>query len=159
VVLPNNERYHLVLVTARPWPAPAAPSCHLESRPIAYYAKVLGRPLPAVRTDPNRFWMVLSGNASRNCFSVDDSSEDHSSCPLHRHFSKCTLAFRFSRRFYNCTPAGAPASADTVMNIRFLYKLGIVNWLPVWILYDGLRGRVCLCDGDFTMKATNARVT
>ncbi len=29
----------------------------------AYRAKVLGRALLAVRTDPNRFWMLLSGNA------------------------------------------------------------------------------------------------
>jgi hypothetical protein len=32
-------------------------------RPITYRAKVLGRALLAVRTDPNRFWMLLSGNA------------------------------------------------------------------------------------------------
>jgi hypothetical protein len=31
--------------------------------PITYRAKVLGRALFAVRTDPNRFWMLLSGNA------------------------------------------------------------------------------------------------
>jgi hypothetical protein len=34
-----------------------------QTRPIAYHAKVLGRALLAVRTDPNRFWMLLSGNA------------------------------------------------------------------------------------------------
>jgi hypothetical protein len=34
-----------------------------KSRPIPYRAKVLGRALLAVRTDPNRFWMVLSENA------------------------------------------------------------------------------------------------
>jgi hypothetical protein len=32
------------------------------SRPIAYCAKLLGRALLAVRTDPNSFWMLLSGN-------------------------------------------------------------------------------------------------
>jgi hypothetical protein len=32
------------------------------TRPSAYRAKVLGRALLAVRTDPNRFWMLLSGN-------------------------------------------------------------------------------------------------
>jgi hypothetical protein len=31
-------------------------------RSIAYRAKVLGRALLSVRTDPNRFWMLLSGN-------------------------------------------------------------------------------------------------
>jgi hypothetical protein len=31
--------------------------------PFAYRAKVLGRALLAVRSDPNRFWMLLSGNA------------------------------------------------------------------------------------------------
>jgi hypothetical protein len=31
-------------------------------RPIAYRAGVLGRALFSVRTDPNRFWMLLSGN-------------------------------------------------------------------------------------------------
>ena len=31
--------------------------------PFAYRAKVLGRALLAVQTDPNRFWMLLSGNA------------------------------------------------------------------------------------------------
>jgi hypothetical protein len=30
--------------------------------PIAYRAKVLGQALLAARTDPNRFWMLLSGN-------------------------------------------------------------------------------------------------
>jgi hypothetical protein len=34
-----------------------------QTRPIPYRAKVLGRALLAVRTDPNRFWMLLSGNA------------------------------------------------------------------------------------------------
>jgi hypothetical protein len=34
-----------------------------QTRPIAYRAKVLERELLAVRTDPNRFWMLLSGNA------------------------------------------------------------------------------------------------
>jgi hypothetical protein len=34
-----------------------------KTRPIAYRAKVLGRALLEVRTDPNRFWMLLSGNA------------------------------------------------------------------------------------------------
>jgi hypothetical protein len=34
-----------------------------RTRPISYRAKVLGRALLAVRTDPNRFWMLLSENA------------------------------------------------------------------------------------------------
>jgi hypothetical protein len=34
-----------------------------KSCPITYRAKVWGRALLAVRTDPNRFWMLLSGNA------------------------------------------------------------------------------------------------
>jgi hypothetical protein len=34
-----------------------------KARPIPYRAKVLGRALLAVRTNPNRFWMLLSGNA------------------------------------------------------------------------------------------------
>jgi hypothetical protein len=34
-----------------------------KTLPQAYRAKVLGRVLLAVRTDPNRFWMLLSGNA------------------------------------------------------------------------------------------------
>jgi hypothetical protein len=34
-----------------------------KARPIPYRAKVLGRALLAVRSDPNRFWMFLSGNA------------------------------------------------------------------------------------------------
>jgi hypothetical protein len=33
-----------------------------KARPIAYRAKVLEQALLAVRTDPNRFWMLLSGN-------------------------------------------------------------------------------------------------
>jgi hypothetical protein len=33
-----------------------------KTRPTPYRAKVLGRALLAVRTDPNRFWMLLSGN-------------------------------------------------------------------------------------------------
>jgi hypothetical protein len=33
-----------------------------KTRPIAYRAKVLGRALLAVKTDPNRLWMLLSGN-------------------------------------------------------------------------------------------------
>jgi hypothetical protein len=33
-----------------------------KTRPMPYRAKVLGRALLAVRTDPNRFWMLLSGN-------------------------------------------------------------------------------------------------
>jgi hypothetical protein len=34
-----------------------------RTRPQTYRAKVLGRALLAVRTDPNRFWMLLLGNA------------------------------------------------------------------------------------------------
>jgi hypothetical protein len=34
-----------------------------KTLPIAYRTKVLGRALLAVRTDPNRFWMLVSGNA------------------------------------------------------------------------------------------------
>jgi hypothetical protein len=34
-----------------------------KTRPIPYRAKILGRALLAVRADPNRFWMLLSGNA------------------------------------------------------------------------------------------------
>jgi hypothetical protein len=34
-----------------------------RTRPITYRAKMLGRALLAVRTDPNRLWMLLSGNA------------------------------------------------------------------------------------------------
>jgi hypothetical protein len=34
-----------------------------KTSPIAYRAKVLGQALLAVRTDPNRLWMLLSGNA------------------------------------------------------------------------------------------------
>jgi hypothetical protein len=34
-----------------------------KTRPIAYRTKVLGAALLAVRTDPNCFWMLLSGNA------------------------------------------------------------------------------------------------
>jgi hypothetical protein len=33
-----------------------------KTLPISYRATVLGRALLAVRTDPNRFWMLLSGN-------------------------------------------------------------------------------------------------
>jgi hypothetical protein len=33
-----------------------------KMRPIEYRAKILGRALLAVRTDPNHFWMLLSGN-------------------------------------------------------------------------------------------------
>jgi hypothetical protein len=34
-----------------------------KTRPIPYRAKVLGRALLSARTDANRFWMLLSGNA------------------------------------------------------------------------------------------------
>jgi hypothetical protein len=34
-----------------------------KTRPIAYRAKVLGQALLAARSDPNRLWMLLSGNA------------------------------------------------------------------------------------------------
>jgi hypothetical protein len=34
-----------------------------KTLPIPYRAKVLGSALLAVRTDPNRFWMLISGNA------------------------------------------------------------------------------------------------
>jgi hypothetical protein len=34
-----------------------------KNRPIPYRAKVLGRALLSARTTPNRFWMLLSGNA------------------------------------------------------------------------------------------------
>jgi hypothetical protein len=47
------------LETNRLWPRLLAIQ---KTLPQAYRAKVLGRALLAVRTDPNRFWMLLSGN-------------------------------------------------------------------------------------------------
>jgi hypothetical protein len=48
-----------------------------KTRSIAYRAKVLGRALLAVqvRTDPNRFWMLLSGNADVAFCQVDDHAD------------------------------------------------------------------------------------
>jgi hypothetical protein len=34
-----------------------------RTRPIPYRTKLMGRALLATRTDPKRFWMLLSGNA------------------------------------------------------------------------------------------------
>jgi hypothetical protein len=34
-----------------------------QSHPLPYRAKILGRALLSARTNPNRFWMLLSGNA------------------------------------------------------------------------------------------------
>jgi hypothetical protein len=48
------------LETNRLWPRLLAIQ---KSRPIGYRAKVLGRALLAARTDPNHFWMLLSGNS------------------------------------------------------------------------------------------------
>jgi hypothetical protein len=38
-------------------------------RPMAYRDKVLGIALLSFRTDPNRFWMLLSGNAGQSPYS------------------------------------------------------------------------------------------
>jgi hypothetical protein len=38
-----------------------------KTRPMSYRARVLGRALLATRTDPNRFWMLLSENADACC--------------------------------------------------------------------------------------------
>jgi hypothetical protein len=48
------------LETNRFWPCLLAIQ---KTRPIAYRTKVLGRALLAVHADPNRFWMLLAGNA------------------------------------------------------------------------------------------------
>jgi hypothetical protein len=55
------------LETNRLWPRLLAIQ---KALPIAYSGKVLGRALLAVRTDPNRFWMLLSGNAKATFLST-----------------------------------------------------------------------------------------
>jgi hypothetical protein len=51
-------------------------------RPIAYRAKVLGRALLAVRTSPNRFWMLLSGNAEVAFLSTTATTTAATSIPV-----------------------------------------------------------------------------
>jgi hypothetical protein len=50
-----------------------------KMRPIGYRAKVLGRALLAVRTDPNHFWMLLLGNPEVALVN-DSDSNDHAGC-------------------------------------------------------------------------------
>jgi hypothetical protein len=71
-----------------------------RTRPIAYRAKVLGRALLGVRTNPNSFWMLLSGNAEVVALSSTTATT--------------TPASRFCRRFFKCC-------------YRFLYKLSITS--------------------------------
>jgi hypothetical protein len=74
-----------------------------KTLPTAYRAKVLGRALLSARTDPNRFWILLSGNPE-----VAFQSTTATTTPaarFSRRFWKCTPAARFSSRFYKCTLA------------------------------------------------------
>jgi hypothetical protein len=73
-----------------------------KTRPIGYRVKVLGRALLAVRTDPNRFWILLSGNPEV-AFQSTTAARTTRAARFYRRFSKCTLAFRFSKRFCKCT--------------------------------------------------------
>jgi hypothetical protein len=50
--------------------------------PIPYRAKVLGRALLAVRTSPNRFWMLLSGNAEVAFLSTTATTTAATSIPV-----------------------------------------------------------------------------
>jgi hypothetical protein len=68
-----------------------------KARPTAYRAKVLGRALLSIRTDPNRFWMLLSRNADVVAFSLTTATTTPTA-RFYRRFCKCTLAARFYRR-------------------------------------------------------------
>jgi hypothetical protein len=52
-----------------------------KTRLITYRAKVLGRALLAVRTDPNRLWMLLSGNAEVTFLSTTATTTPAGSLP------------------------------------------------------------------------------
>jgi hypothetical protein len=66
-------------------------------RPIAYRAKVVGRALLAVRTDPNRFWMLLSGNAEIVALSSTTTTTTTRATRFYRRFCKCTTGVCFYR--------------------------------------------------------------
>jgi hypothetical protein len=70
--------------------------------PIAYRAKVLGRALLAVRSDPNSLWMFLSGNAEI-AFSVDDHAgcEPPYACYYFCCFFQCCCC-RYCHRYSDC---------------------------------------------------------
>ena len=66
-----------------------------QTRPIPYRAKVLGRALLSTRTNTNRFWMLLSGNAEVACRSS-------------------TLTVAAAASFLTPAAVGASANAATV---------------------------------------------
>jgi hypothetical protein len=103
-----------------------------KARPIAYRAKVLGRALLSARTDPNRVWVLLSGNAE-------------------------VVAFASTAVTTTPVPASIGASVNTAaVNSSFQYKNSFFRGNGC--LYDGFRTGLS-CDGfsdllQFTMKAS-----
>jgi hypothetical protein len=83
-----------------------------KTSPIAYRAKVLGRALLSARTDPNRFWMLLSGNAEVVAFSSTTAPTT----------DRPTFA-NFCRRFYKCCRSEQKLSLQED-------KLSPWHWLP-----------------------------
>jgi hypothetical protein len=75
-----------------------------KTRPITYRTKVLGRALLAVRTDPNRFWMLLSGNAE-----VAFPSTTATTTPVANLLSPA-IAVATSNATSNATPVAATAA-------------------------------------------------
>jgi hypothetical protein len=59
-----------------------------KTLPVAYRAKVLGKALLAVRTDSNRFWMLLSGNSEIVDFASTTATTTRAAC-FNRRFFKC----------------------------------------------------------------------
>jgi hypothetical protein len=72
-----------------------------KTRPKAYRAKVLGRALLSARNDPNRFWMLLSGNSEIVAFPLTTATTTRAT-RFYRRFCKCTPAACFYRRFFKC---------------------------------------------------------
>jgi hypothetical protein len=72
-----------------------------KTLPSAYRAKVLGRALLLARTDPNRFWILLSGNADIVAFQLTTATTTRAT-RFYRRFCKYTPANRFYRHFYKC---------------------------------------------------------
>jgi hypothetical protein len=73
-----------------------------KARPTAYRAKVLGRALVAVRTDPNRFWMLLSGNVAFPSTTATTTAAANLPTPANanRYLKSCYF-YRYLDCFYN----------------------------------------------------------
>jgi hypothetical protein len=107
-----------------------------KTRPITYRAKVLGKALVSARTDPNSFWMLLSGNAeiasSSNTTTITAAANLPTPTPVVTTAATTNAAAVTASVMSTTTTGSLPATAAAALPLLVLLLLGM--HLPLLLL-------------------------